>query len=81
MGTVIEIDCTTGIQTEREQTPEEVAAQAAMAQAQADKAAADAAAQAAKDAALASAQAKLATLGLTADEVAAVTGAPVAPLS
>ena len=74
MGTVIEIDCTTGIQTEREQTPEEVAAQAAMAQAQADKAAADAAAQAAKDAAKQAAIAKLAAIGLTADDVNALFG-------
>ena len=74
MGTVIEIDCTTGIQTEREQTPEEVAAQAAMAQAQADKAAADAAAQAAKDAAKQAAIAKLAAIGLTADDVNALLG-------
>ena len=74
MATVLEIDCTTGIQTEREQTPEEVAAQAAMAQAQADKAAADAAAQAAKDAAKQAAIAKLAAIGLTADDVNALLG-------
>jgi hypothetical protein len=73
MATVIEVDCSTGVSTERDMTPDEIAAQAAMAQAQADKAAADAAAQAAKDAALASARAKLAALGLTADEVAALT--------
>ena len=59
MATVIEIDCTTGISTEREQTPEEVAAQAAMAaQIQAD-ADARAQAQAALDALKASAKAKL----------------------
>ena len=73
MGTVIEVDCSTGISTEREQTPEEVAAQAAMAaQAQAD-AEAKATAEAAIAAAKTSALAKLTALGLTADEVAALT--------
>ena len=73
MATVIEIDCTTGVQTEREQTPEEVAAMAAMAaQAQAD-AEAKATAEAAVAAAKTSALAKLTALGLTADEVAALT--------
>lgn len=72
MATVIEIDCSTGISTEREMTADELAAQAAMqAQAEADaqaKATADAATAAAK----ASAQAKLLALGLTADEIAAL---------
>ena len=70
----IEVDCSTGIATERPLTPEEIAARdAAVAQAQADAAArdaADVAKAAAKDAALA----KLATLGLTAEEVAALLG-------
>ena len=71
MATVIEVDCSTGISTEREQTAEEVAAMAAMAaQAEADrvaKEAADAASAAAKE----SGAAKLAALGLTAEEIAA----------
>jgi dephospho-CoA kinase len=71
--TVIEVDCTTGVQTERPMTADEIAAQqAAAAQAQADaeaKAAADKATADAK----ASAIAKLTALGLTADEVAALT--------
>ena len=71
--TVIEVDCTTGIVTERPMTADEIAAQqATAAQAQADaeaKAAADKATADAK----ASALAKLTALGLTADEVAALT--------
>jgi hypothetical protein len=68
----IEVDCSTGIATERPLTADEIAARdAAAAQAATDAAAreAEAAAKAAaKDAALA----KLAALGLTADEVAAI---------
>lgn len=79
MATVIEIDCTTGISIEREQTPDEVAAMAAMtAQIEADakaKAEADAAIEAAKGTALS----KLTALGLTAEEVAAITGQPINP--
>ena len=69
MGLILEIDCTTGISTEREQTAEEVAAQAAMqAQAEADaKAKADA--DAAKAAALAATNAKLMALGLTQEDI------------
>jgi len=69
MGTVIEVDCTTGISTEREQTPEEVAAQAAMAQAAADKAAADKAAADAQAAKLAATNQKLIGLGLTQEDI------------
>jgi len=72
--TAIEINCETGIVTERPLTAEEIAAnEAATAQAAADAKAAEEEA-AAKAAAKASAQAKLATLGLTADEVAALLG-------
>lgn len=72
MGTVIEIDCSTGISTEREQTAEEVAAQEAMA-ADAAKRQAEAEAEAAAVAAAKeSANVKLAALGLTADEIAAL---------
>ena len=70
---VAETNCLTGEQTIRPMTADEIAAQAAaQAQAEADakaKADADAAKAAAKDAAIA----KLAALGLTADEVAALT--------
>jgi len=72
MGTVIEVDCTTGISTEREQTPDEIAAQEAMAaQAEVDRVAREAEA-AAVAAAKESAQAKLAALGLTPEEIAAL---------
>ena len=79
--TALEVNCETGEVTTRELTADEIAAQAASAAQAVADAAAKADENAAKEAALASAQAKLATLGLTADEVAAVTGAPVAPLS
>jgi hypothetical protein len=72
--TAIEINCETGEVTERPLTAEEIAAnEAAQAQAAADAKAAEEEATA-KAAAKASAQAKLATLGLTADEVAALLG-------
>jgi hypothetical protein len=72
MGKVIEIDCATGISTERDMTPDELAAQAqAQADFEADRAAAEAEAEA-KAAAKASAEAKLAALGLTAEEIAAL---------
>ena len=70
---VIEIDCSTGISTERPMTADEIAAQQKM---QADIAAQQAAQEAAataKAAALQSANTKLANLGLTADEIAALT--------
>jgi hypothetical protein len=72
MATVIEVDCSTGISTEREMTAEEVATQEKMA---ADFAAAQAtqeAADKAKADAKAAALAKLQALGLTADEIAAI---------
>jgi hypothetical protein len=69
---VVEVDCSTGVATERPMTAEEIATR--------DKIAADFAAQreveeaeaAAKAAAKASAEAKLAALGLSADEIAAL---------
>ena len=74
MTTAVEINCETGIVTERPLTAAEIAAnEAAQAQAAADALAREEEAQA-KAAAKASAQAKLATLGLTADEVAALLG-------
>ena len=70
----IEVNCETGEVTERPLTAEEIAAnEAAQAQAEADALAREEEAQA-KAAAKASAEAKLATLGLTADEVAALLG-------
>jgi len=73
MSKVIEIDCSTGESVERDMTPAELEAQAAM-QAQAEEArAAEDAAKAASDAAKASATEKLSALGLTADEIAALT--------
>ena len=74
MTTAIEINCETGEVIERPLTADEIAAnEAASAQAEADALAREEEAQA-KAAAKASAQAKLATLGLTADEVAALLG-------
>jgi len=68
----VEVNCETGVVTTRDLTADEIAAQAAAtAQAEADRVAreaADAAAAAAKE----SANAKLAALGLTADEIAAL---------
>ena len=72
MTTAIEINCTTGEVIERPLTAEEIAAnEAAAVQAEADRVAREAeatAAQAAKE----SANAKLAALGLTAEEIAAL---------
>ena len=70
--TRIEINCETGVESIIELTDAEVAELAAQAaEAEARKAEEDAAAQAASEA-KASAQAKLAALGLTADEIAAL---------
>lgn len=70
--TAIEVNCETGVVTERPLTAEEIAQReadaAAFAAEQAEREAAEAAAAEAK----ASAQAKLAALGLTADEIAAL---------
>ena len=72
MTTAIEVNCETGAVTERPLTAEEIAAnEAAAAQAEADRVAREAeatAAQVAKE----SANAKLAALGLTAEEIAAL---------
>jgi len=72
MSKVIEIDCSTGESIERDMTPAELEAQAAMqAQAEADRAAAQAEADAIA-AAKESANAKLAALGLTPEEISAL---------
>jgi hypothetical protein len=71
--TRIEINCETGVETVIELTDAEIAQmEADRVAAEARKAEEDAAAQAAADA-KASAQAKLTALGLTADEIAALT--------
>jgi len=77
MATIVEIDCTTGISVEREQTPEEIAASQTMFDELETKRLADEKAQATQVASLTSAQAKLTALGLTAEEVAAITGQPI----
>ena len=70
--TRIEIDCSTGVEQIIELTDQEIAdMEAAAAEAEARKAEEDALAQAAADA-KASAQAKWAALGLTADEISAL---------
>lgn len=69
---VLEVDCSTGIATERDMTAEEIVNMEAMrADAEARRAEEEAAA-AAKAAAKASAEAKLAALGLTPEEIAAL---------
>ena len=73
MTTAIEVNCATGEVVERPLTAEELAQRvvdaAAYAVEQAEREAAEQAAQAAKE----SAQSKLAALGLTADEITALT--------
>ena len=70
----IEVNCATGEVIERPLTAEEISDREAMAAAaEADRLAAEAQAQAAAEA-KASATAKLAALGLTADEISALTG-------
>jgi hypothetical protein len=71
--TKIIVDCSTGVTTEVELTDEEVAQREADAAAYAVEQAAREAADAAKAAAKASGEAKLAALGLSADEIAALT--------
>lgn len=72
MPTKLIVDCSTGEQTEVELTAEEIAElEAAAAQAEADRLAAEAEA-AAKAEAKAAAEAKLAALGLTPEEIAAL---------
>jgi hypothetical protein len=73
MPKVLEVDCSTGISTEREMTAEEVASMEAMrADAEARRAEEEAAAEATATA-KASANAKLEALGLTAEEITALT--------
>lgn len=68
----IEVNCETGVVTERDLTPDEIAANEAAALAAADQQAAAEAEAAAVAAAKAAGQAKLAALGLTAEEIAAL---------
>ncbi len=70
--TRIEIDCSTGIESIIELTDAEVAEMAAQAEEAAARKAEEDAALAAAEAVKASAQAKLAALGLTAEEIAAL---------
>lgn len=73
MTIAVEVNCETGEVTERPLTAEEIAAnEAAAAEAEAQRLAAEAEAQAIADA-KANAQAKLAALGLTPDEISALT--------
>ena len=72
MTTAIEINCETGIVTERPLTQAEITAnEASAAQAEADRVTAEAEAAAVAEA-KASAESKLAALGLTAEEIAAL---------
>lgn len=73
MPTKIIVDCSTGEQTEVELTAEEIAQREADAEAFAAEQAEREAEAAATAAAKASAEAKLASLGLTAEEIAALT--------
>jgi hypothetical protein len=72
MSKVIEIDCSTGISVERDMTEAEIKAQAKIQAQEEALRVADAEAKAAKDALKASAEAKLAALGLTPEEIAAL---------
>jgi hypothetical protein len=72
MTTKLIVDCSTGVTTEVELTAEEIAQREADAAAYAVQKAEDDAAVAAKAAAKESANAKLAALGLSADEIAAL---------
>ena len=71
--TAITVDCSTGEVTERPLTAEEIAQREADAQAAEARKAEEEAVKAAEEAAKASAQAKLSALGLTAEEIAALT--------
>ena len=75
MPTKLVVDCSTGVTTEVELTAEEIAQREADAAAFAEAEAARIAAEEAKAAAKASALAKLAELGLTEEEAAAIAGA------
>ena len=68
------VDCATGIQTVRDLTSEEIAAQEAFNAKMAERQAAEEAEAAAKAAAKASGDAKLKELGLTDEEIAALVG-------
>ena len=70
--TAIEVDCSTGVVTERPLTEAEITQREADAAAYAVRKAEEDAAAAAAATAKASAEAKLAALGLTADEIAAL---------
>ena len=72
MATKIIVDCSTGVTTEVELTAEEIAQREADVAAYAVRKAEEDAAVAAKAAAKESANAKLAALGLSADEIAAL---------
>ena len=74
MATKLVVDCSTGITTEVELTPEEVAQREADALAWAEAEAVREAAEAAKASAKASAESKLKALGLTDAEVSALIG-------
>jgi hypothetical protein len=71
---IVEVDCSTGEAVTRDMTAEELAAMEAQAADAAAKRAADAAEAEAKAAAKASATDKLAKLGLTEEEIAALRG-------
>lgn len=75
MPTKLVVDCSTGVTTEVELTAEEIAQREADAAAFAEAEAARVAETEAKAAAKASALAKLAELGLTEEEAAAIAGA------
>jgi len=72
MPTKLVVDCSTGVTTEVELTAEEIAQREADAAAHAVAEAERIAAEEAKAAAKAAAEAKLAALGLTAEEIAAL---------
>ena len=69
---VVEIDCSTGVETVRDMTTEEIAAQEAMRAEFEARQAEEAAAKEAEEAAKASARDKFVAMGLTEEEIAAI---------
>jgi hypothetical protein len=69
---IVEVDCSTGLSTDRDMTPAEIEAHLAIEASLKVRQAEEEAAAEAKAAAKASAEAKLAALGLSAEEIAAL---------
>ena len=77
---IVEVDCSTGIAVERPMTEQEAVDHARMQEHAIAAIAEREQAQSAQQEALISAQTKLVSLGLTAEEIAAITGQPINPV-